>query len=443
MISGLVAYQAAIRVFSSALTKRRIFSGTIFALILLAAMGRPLMAQVSNAAPATDPTFGQYLADHQDDLAPFFEANAGDFFRLAVPLVIGMLGWIALCTMLVGWVVDVLMGRGFAFFFAPAYAEIKRAFIYATGRLFLSFVYTILLGIAIVFSLKLTYAAPVMSIAVILLLLVAFAAQIVWILYLYRPPFLVSVSFYIAIVLIHSIVGFLIAKPLIGSHASKVATDFVDRVVTARLQVEVDGAKSDLAVAAADRDSVKGKVTDLQNQIAQSQQDQEQLQKEIEEKKNSDIYLFSRIVQAHARGELEAARDQLTAFLAQFPNSSLNALARAQLAQVNDQITNDAAKKKQEAADAERAAAEARADLLARAAKGQVTLSEIRQVLIGKSRAQVSDLLGEPAETGPDSWGYTRAMILNPLTNEHHGLTVYFSEGQVQSVDYDKNGGPQ
>ena len=99
--------------------------------------------------------------------------------------------------------------------------------------------------------------------------------------------------------------------------------------------------------------------------------------------------------------------------------------------------------KKQEEADAARAAAQARADLLARAGKGEVTLSEMRQALIGKTRAQVSDLLGQPSETASDSWGYRQQMILNPLTNEKHGLTVYFNEGIVQSVDYDMNGGTQ
>ncbi len=32
-------------------------------------------------------------------------------------------------------------------------------------------------------------------------------------------------------------------------------------------------------------------------------------------------------------------------------------------------------------------------------------------------------------------------MILNPLTNEHHGLTVYFNQGTVQSVDYNDSVG--
>jgi hypothetical protein len=404
-----------------------------------------LLADGTNALPAQSAPagedFGQYLVDHQADLEPFFTKNAEALFRLGVPLLMGMMGWVICLTMLAGWIVDVLMGRGFALFFAPAFAEMKRAVIYATGRLFLSFVYTCLLGLAIVFSLKLAHAGIVMALAVVLLLVVALAAQIVWILYLYRTSFFVSTAFYAAIIIVHTVVGFLIAKPVIGLRATGVATEFVDRAITPRLQAEADSTKRELNAAESARHADEVKVADLQNQIARARTEQEQLRKEIEEKKNSDIYVFSRIVQARARDDLASARDQLTAFLAQFPSSSLNASARAQLAQVNLQMAVEETQKKQQEADAARAAAQARADLLARAGKGEAPLSEMRQALIGKTRAQVSGLLGPPSDTASDSWGYRRRMILNPLTNEKFGLMVYFTEGTVQSVDYNRNGG--
>src|ERR1700683_4542363 len=204
----------------------------------LGAISLPLMADGTNAPPVLSAAgiedFGQYLAEHQAELTPFFEKNAGDFFKMAVPMLMGLSGWIILVTMLVGWGVDILMSRGYAFFFAPAFADIKRSVIYATGRLFLSFVYTCLLGLAIVFSLKFSYAGIVMLFAVGILLFVALAAQIVWILYLYRTDFPVSVGFYAAIIVVHCIVGFFIARPVAGVRASSVVTDFVDRAVTPR-----------------------------------------------------------------------------------------------------------------------------------------------------------------------------------------------------------------
>jgi hypothetical protein len=413
----------------------------------LTAASLPLLADGTSPLPAQPAAggedFGQYLVDHQADLTPFFTKNAEEFFKLGVPMLMGMMGWVILFTMLAGWGVDVLLSRGFAFFFAPAFTDLKRSVIYATGRLFLSFVYTCLTGLAVVFSLRLSHAGIVTTLVVLLLLAVALAAQIVWILYLYRTSFSVSAVFYFAIIVAHGVVGFLIAKPVIGLRASSVTTDFVDRAVTPKLQAEVESTKRELAGVQAARDDAAAKAADLQHQIAQAQAEQEQLRNEIEEKKNSDIYVFGQIVRARARDELDSARDQITAFLANFPASSLDAMAQAQLAQINDQIAVEQAQKQREEADAARAAQLARADLLARAAKGDVTLSEMRQALIGKTRAEVSDLLGPPSDTASDSWGYRQRMILNPLTNETFGLMVYFTEGTVQGVDYNRNGGSQ
>jgi chromosome segregation ATPase len=236
--------------------------------------------------------------------------------------------------------------------------------------------------------------------------------------------------------LVHGVVFFLIAKPILGSRSSVVAADFVDRAVTPRLQTEIDTTRHTLSGVEADRDAAKAKVDELQSQINQAKIDQEQLRKEIEEKKNSDIYILSQILQVRARGELASARDQLEAFPSRFPSSSLSTLARNQLAEVTAEMTGQEAQKKQEEVDAVRAAAEARADLLVRAGKGEVTLSEMRRALIGKSTDQVSNLLGTPTNITSDRWDYRQQMIVNPITNEKTGLTVDFSEGTVQGVDY-------
>jgi TolA-binding protein len=409
----------------------------VILMLWLVASGLPLMADTAvSQPPAGTEDFGQYLADHEADLTPFFSKNAEDLSKLAIPLVMGMMGWVVVCTMLVGWGIDVLMGRGFAFFFAPAHAEIKRCIIYATGRLFLSFVYTILMGLAVVLSLGLTYAVYVILGVLLLLLVVSFAAQLVWILYLYRTPFFTSFLFYLAIALVHGVVFFLIAKPILGSRSSVVASDFVDRAVTPRLQTEIDATRHTLSGAEADRDAAKAKVDELQGQINQAKMDQEQLRKEIEEKKNSDIYILSQILQARARGDLASARDQLHAFPSRFPSSSLSTLAQNQLAEITAQLAGQEEQKKQAEVDAARATAEARADLLMRAGKGEVTLSEMRRALIGKTTDQVSELLGTPSNIGSDRWDYRQQMIVNPMTNEKTGLTVDFSEGAVQGVDY-------
>jgi hypothetical protein len=422
------------------------FRRLAFLLLLISASAvLPLMADGTNAAPVhpagtSGEDFGQYLADHQDDLAPFFTQYSGDIFKQIVPLAISLFGWVILLTMLLGWVIDVFLSRGLAFFFAPAYAEWKRSLIYATGRLFLSFLYTGLMGLGIVFSLGLSQAGIIISAVVSLLLVVAFAAQIVWVLYLYRTSFGLSIGFYIALLVLHTIAGALLAGPLLNASAPIAVTNFFDTAITPKLRAEIESARHELAAAKADRDAVKAKATEFQNQIAQAQSEQDRLRQEIVEKKNSDVYVIAQIIKVRANGDLTAARDQLAAFPAKFPSSPLDALARAQLDDVDNQIAMVELQQKQQEAEAARDAALARADLLDRASKGEVTLSEMRQALLNKTRAQVKEFLGAPSDIGSDSWGYRQQMIVNPLTNERHGLVVYFNQGLVQSVDYDLYG---
>lgn len=415
-------------------------------LLIFAAATLPLMAQATNAAPeppASGDDFGQYLADHQSDLAPFFSNNAGDIFKQVVPLAIGMLGWVIFFTMLLGWGIDILLSRFFAFFFAPAFAEWKRSVVYATGELFLNFVYSCLMGIAIVFSLNLAHAGPVIIVVLLVLALVGFAAQIVWVLYLYRTSFFISIVFYVGLIVVHAVAGSFLAGPFLEVRGPGAVTHFIDSAITPRLQEGIDSMKQDLAAAKADRNTAKSRTNDLLSQIKQAQAEKDRLSREIEEKKNSDIYVLAQILKARANGDLTSARDRLAAFPSKFPSSPLNSQVRAQLSDLDNQITLAAIQQRQQQAETARETAQARAELLDRAGKGQVTLSEMRQALINKTRAQVKDLLGAPSDTGSDSWAYRQQMIFNPLTNEKHGLLVYFSQGLVQSVDYDRNGGPQ
>jgi hypothetical protein len=342
-------------------------------------------------------------------------------------------------SMVVGWGLDVLMSRAYAFFYAPAFADWKRAIIYATGSLFLSFLYAALLGLIIVVLLGLPQAQVFILLAVLVLFLVALAAQIVWVIYMFRTTLGISVLFFIAVFVVHVVAFCLISGPVMGSRASPDATNYVDGVVTPRLQADAKETRAQLATVTGGAESAQAKVTESQEEITQAESQQANLAKEIEEKKNSDIYTLAQLLKERARGELDSAREGLIAFPGKFPGSPLLAQAREQLDAVNGQIAANQAQRKQEEADQVRADAQNRADLLARAAKGQATLSQMRQALIGKSRAQVKDLLGPPSDTGPDQWNYQQQMIVNPLTSEQTGLTVFFSEGIVQTIDYNRN----
>ena len=420
------------------------------AFILWLVTAAPLMAEGTNAVPvsaqpaaAGSEDFGQYLVNHQDDIAPFFAKHNDELSREGLPLVLVLIGRIVILTLIAGWAIDVFLSRCFSAFFAPVYAKLKRALLYATGRLVISLVCLVLSGLLIFLTFGPSNMAAVSLVLVALLFLLALGGQIWWVAYLYRMGLVPSAVFYLALIAVHSVLTVVISAPIIGTGAPQLWLGFMDHNITSKLQNEIDAAKHELADVSHARDTVKSQVADIQSRVAQAETQQQDLQKEIEEKKNSETYVFSQIAKVRAKGDLAAARDQLNDFIAKFPNGNLIAAAQAQLTGVNADLATQEAQKKQAEADAAAAAAQARADLLSRAGKGQVTLSEMRQALIGKTPAQVTELFGPPGETASDRWGYAQQMIVNPLTGQKFGLTVYYAEGVVQSVDYYYGKGPQ
>lgn len=412
-------------------------------ILWLMAVCIPLLADGTTPSTAQAPPpasnsedFGQYLADHEEDLSPFFTKHNDELTREGVPLVMLLIGRIVILTLIAGWVVDVLLSRCFSAFFAPAYAKLKRAVLYASVRLAISLACMLLVGFLIFLTLGVSHLIVVSLILVILLFLIALGGQVWWVAYLYRMGWIPAGVFYLALIAVHSVIAVVVSAPIIGTGAPQLWLGFMDRNITSKLQDEIVTTKHELADVSHARDEVKGQVEDTQNRLAQAVTRQQDLQKEIEEKKNSETYIFSQIAKVRASGNWIAARDQLTDFIAKFPNGTLIDSAKTQLTQVNADLATQEAQKKQAEADAATAAAQARADLLSRASKGQVTLSEMRQALIGKTPAQVSELFGPPVETNSNRWGYGQKMILNPLTGEKFGLTVNFAEGAVQGVDY-------
>jgi hypothetical protein len=341
-----------------------------------------------------------------------------------------------LWTIIVGWVIDVVMTRGFSPYFARMRATWKRAVIYATGRLVLSVVLTALIGGLVVASLNLPAYGVLSPLLLAVGLIVALGVQIGWILFLYRSSPPVAAAFYGAVIAAHSLIGLLFLAPVLGRSGPTLVADYIDKTLTPKLQAEAEATKHDAAEVKGTHDGLQNQVSATRNELAQAQSDEDMLTKEIAEEKNSEAYLFAQIAKVRAQGDLPAARDQFTQFLARFPLGSMTGAVQTQLAQIDDELARRDAAQKQAEADAIHTAQVARADLLDRASRGEATLSEMREALIGKNRNDVRSLFGSPTEIASDRWGYGRQMIVNPLTNEKYGLTVYFIEGVVQSVDY-------
>ncbi len=392
-------------------------------------------ARAQTGAPAGE-DFGQYLADHQAEIGPFFAKNSSEFVTKGMPLLLQWIGRMMLATVVVAWILDVALSRGFSGLFAPALARLTRAVVYATVRLIISIVLTVLFSLAIVLVSGLPYLGAVSVAITIGFALIAATVQVAWIRYLYRTDIFISLLFFITLAVIHGFIALGISAPLVGAPANDEAKAFVNDTVAAKLEEEAAATRKAIPTAYPQLDQGTAELAALQDQITQSHADIEHLKQEIEEQKKSPGYLYSQLVKVHASGDLDTAQKGFTDFLAQFPDSPCTGLAKGQLTQVQNEIATQAAEKKQAEANAAAAAAAARADLLARAAKGEVTLSQMRDAIIDKTRADVSALFGTPTETASDRWGYAQQMIVNPMTNEKFGLTIYFAEGRVQGVDY-------
>jgi len=410
-------------------------------LLLLLSAGSILLAAPANVAPAPSPSpatedFGQYLVDHQDDLAPFFHKNLEDLVRKAMPTLLGLLAWVSMFAVIAGWVVDVLLARGFTPFFAPAYTKLPRAVFYSTGRLILNSAVLGLFALTVLISTKFLHAGIIILCVAIILGLVTVVLQVGWLAYVFRMNIGTSVIFYVIIFGAQVLTFFLVASPILAGKPSTITYHFINETMTPELQEEVSSTKYDLAEVNKRIDATTAKLTDLRAKIAQDEADAQKLNQEIEDKKNSEAFLFQKIVRLEAKGDLSSAHDQFTEMLAKYPKGTMADAVKTHLTQVDAELATQAAQKKQAEADAAAAAAAARADLLAKAAKGEATLSEMRQALVGKNKTDITGLFGQPSDTTTDGWGYAQQMVVNPMTNEKHGLAVYFVEGTVQSVDY-------
>ena len=389
--------------------ERKAIRGLVFCLFILFIMivGSALMAATNPASPSSPDTkdFGQYLVDHQAELAPFFQKNLEELVRKAMPMVWGLLAWISFLTVLVGWVVDIGLARGFTPFFAPAYAKTKRAVFYSTGKLILSLIVMGLMALTVYFSTSFVHAGIIILTVGSILLIVWLVTQIGWLAYQFRMTVGVSIIFFVIIAGAQTLLFVAVTSSILVGQPSALAYKFVNQQLTPQLLTEVDATKDELAAIQKSTGETRDKIASLQAQMAKDQQDAEKLNQQIDEKKNSEAFLFQKIVKVEASGDLASAQDQFNAMLAKYPSGTLADSVKAHLAQIATEIATQQAQKQKEEADALAAAAAARADLLARASKGEVTLSEMRQVLVGKNRADVTALFGQPTETASDRWG--------------------------------------
>ncbi len=390
---------------------------------------------IPGRAQATASDYPAYLAQHQAELQPFFAAHGWEIFKQGLPLLVGTAGNVLLVTALCGWVFDVGLAWGFSTIFAPAYAKFPRALIYACGRLMLALMLT--LGLTFLAMLGINAGAGVPALTVVAILTIpALVAQVYWVGHLYRTAVGPSLFFYLALLALHGVILLVLLPTAFAGQVALASSKFLDGAIVPALHAEADATRRDGDKLMQARDSAHAQVKELSARLADDQATEAELQQRIAADKDAPAVQYSRLVLLRAQGNWAEAGKGFAAFIARYPADPRADAARGQLEAVNRALSAQLALQREQERQEAQAAAAARRALLADANAGRATLSEMREALLGQTTAQVAALFGPPSEMGADKWGYGKRMVVDPQSGEPRGLTVVFSEGIVQSVDY-------
>jgi hypothetical protein len=123
-------------------------------------------------------------------------------------------------------------------------------------------------------------------------------------------------------------------------------------------------------------------------------------------------------------------------FVKDHPQSPYVAYAQQQIEVTRSQMERVAAQHEHTEAEAARSAAMADSVLREKLSKNELTLSELRNAILGKSREEVVALLGPPTQVGSDAYLYDKVLVLESMTSRRRPFTVIFHLGVVKTVNY-------
>lgn len=401
-------------------------------------LGLSLIAHAADPSPSDSAAF---LAQHQGELALFFNQHGSAILKESLPICVSVAGHLLLVTALAGWLIDIPLSWGFSTIFAPAYAKFTRALVYASGRLTLALLCSVVLTFSALLGIN-AGAALAAFLVVAVLSVPAVVLQVCWVSYQYRTRPQPSLLFYCGLLLAHGLVLLILIPTLFSAQVGGAFARVIDQSVVPALQADTRQVQRDASADLSLRDSAQAASTALSQRLAQDQAAERDLENRIAANKDSPAVIFSRLVLQRAQGDLAGAGTNLAEFIRRYPNDPHAGPARGELTAVNQALAEQQRLAQARQAANTAAEAQARAQLLAKLAAGHATLSEVRRALIGKTTGDVAALFGPPTERGADRWGYGRRMVFDPETSESLGLTVVFFEGLVQGVDYYYGVGP-
>lgn len=318
--------------------------------------------------------------------------------------------------------------------FAPRHATLLNGFIFAAIPTVLN-----LIGVA----LTLTQNLPLIFMGNAIIIIAIIIALIIATMYLYDVGLLTMLLFAVVGNLIAGVVMVIVTNILLASLTSQLLGSGVDTLAgvfakeaspyvaekVAGLQAEQQELKQQVQTEQEKLDGLKTQESDAQAEI-------KQLQAEVASKRQTPQLVYTAIGQLVDQNKIDAAIASYAEFAAKFPGHPLANKAKEQIEILESLKAENEAERK-----AKRAAlvAEEKRQLEVfrqKLADRQVTLSDIRQAVLGKSRQEVIELLGQADETQANMLIYTDIQVFDPVRNRNRYFIINFLEGRVQGANY-------
>lgn len=318
--------------------------------------------------------------------------------------------------------------------FAPRHASLLNAVIFAAIPTFLG-----LIGICLL----LTHSAPLIVMGNAIIVIAIVIALIIATMYLYDVGLLTMLLFALVGNLIAGVVMVVLSNILMAAMAAQLLGSGMDTLAEVYAQKaaplvakKADSLKPKLEEAQQQIQAEKDRLEGLKTQEVEAQETIKRLQAEVASKRQTPQLVYTAIGQLVDQEKMDNAIASYAEFAAKFPGHPLASKAKEQIELLESLKAENEAERK-----ANRAAmiAEEKRQLAAfkqRLASNEVTLSDIRKAVLGKTQTEVIELLGQADAAQANMLIYTEIQVFDPVRNRNRNFIINFLEGRVQGANY-------
>lgn len=318
--------------------------------------------------------------------------------------------------------------------FAPRHASLLNAVIFAAIPTVLS-----LIGVGLVFTQSLSLIVmgnAIIGIAIIIALIIAT-------MYLYDVGLLTMLLFALVGNLIAAVLMVVVSNILLASMTAQILGGGMDTLADVYaskaspfVAKKMEGLQPKQKELEEQLQAEKDKLEGLKTQETAAQESIKKLQAEVASKRQTPQLVYTAIGQLVDQEKTDSAIASYAEFAAKFPGHPLATKAKEQI-DVLESLKAQTEVDRQAARAALVEEEKRQLDIFKkRLADREVTLSDIRKAVLGKSRSEVIELLGPADADQANMLIYTEIEVFDPVRNRQRSFIINFLEGRVQGANY-------